>query len=80
MVSPRQPYPDYLAYNYQTDGGGSRFRRAINRREVGGILFADYVNYKTDPETLYILNFDSLFETGALDSLSLIATENVVVK
>ena len=37
---------DYLAYNYQTDGGGARFREAINVRNVGGIRFADYINYK----------------------------------
>ena len=71
---------DYLAYNYKTDGGGARFREAINPRVVNGIRFADYVNYKPVEETLYIMNFDSLFEAGNLDSLSLIATENIEVK
>lgn len=70
---------DYLAYNYQTDGGGSRFRKAINRREVGGIQFADYINYKSVPETMYILNFDSLYQARKLDSLSSIVTKNIIV-
>lgn len=71
---------DYLAYNYRTDGGGSRFRAAFNKREIGGIRFADYINYKHPDETLYIMNFDSLYEVGGLDSLSVILTENVMVK
>lgn len=71
---------DYLAYNYQTDGGGSRFRKAINPRVIGGIRFSDYINYKPAEETLYIMNFDSLYQGGHLDSLSLIATENIMVK
>jgi hypothetical protein len=70
---------DYLAYNYQTDGGGSRFRRAMNVRVVGGIRFADYVNYKPEQETMYIFNFDSLYQAGVLDSLSSIIIENITV-
>ncbi|MEL6275839.1 MAG: DUF6503 family protein [Bacteroidota bacterium] len=30
---------DYLAYNYETDGGGIRFREAYNSRMVNGIRF-----------------------------------------
>lgn len=71
---------DFLAYNYLTDGGGSRFRAAFNKREIGGIRFADYINYKHPEETLYIMNFDSIYEADGLDSLSVILTENIVVK
>lgn len=71
---------DYMAYNYLTDGGGSRFRKAYNVREIGGIRFADYVNYKHQEETMYIMNFDTLFETGQLDSLSVIETEDIIVR
>ncbi len=70
---------DYLTYNYLTDGGGSRFRQAINPREIGGIRFTDYINYKHPKETRNIMDFDRLFEAGGLDSLSLIATENIIV-
>ena len=46
--------PDYLAYDFHTDGGGVRFRKAYNERYVDGIRFVDYENYKPrDPkETL----------------------------
>ena len=70
---------DYLAYNYLTDGGGSRFRKAVNVREIGGIRFADFINYKQKEESLYIMNFDSLFDAGAIDSLSVIETEKIKV-
>lgn len=45
-ISKDDHYVDYLAYEYQTDGGGMRFREAYNPRTVGGIRFVDYVNYK----------------------------------
>ena len=70
---------DYLAYNYKTDGGGARFRAAFNPRVVNGIRFSDFVNYKPDPETRYINNFDTLFQDDGLVQLSLIETENIVV-
>lgn len=70
---------DYLAYSYKTDGGGIRFREAFNQREVGGIQFADYVNYKMDP-SLDLMKSDSLFEAGELEKLSVIALEGVRVK
>lgn len=67
---------DFLAYSYKVNGGGMRFRQAINRRRVEGILFQDYVNYKplvkVDLESL-----DQLFETGQLKELSRIKNENI---
>jgi hypothetical protein len=71
---------DYLAYSYKTDGGGARFRAAYNPRVIGGIRFMDYSNYKPNPETRYILNFDSLFAAGQLEKLSEIETKNILVK
>jgi hypothetical protein len=68
---------DYLAYNYQVNGGGARFREAYNIREVNGVRFADYRNYKPVPDTRAVVTFDSLFEAGALEQVSLIETENV---
>ena len=41
---------DYLAYSYDVDGGGVRFREAINKREVEGLLFQDYNNFKANLE------------------------------
>ena len=71
---------DYLAYEYERDGGGSRFRKAYNQREVEGILFADYVNYEGPYPTDTLANFDALYEQGKLKELSHIELENIEVR
>ncbi len=63
--------PDYLAYEYLTDGGGMRFREAYNDREVGGIWFADYRNLKPVKE-VPVTSLDSLFALGELEELSVV--------
>jgi len=68
---------DYLAYNYQVSGGGVRFRSAYNSRNVGGIIFQDYVNYKAEVGTP-LGDLPKLLEQGKLKELSRIETENVV--
>lgn len=71
---------DYLAYSYKTDGGGSRFRSAYNRRVIDGIVFQDYINYKPlDEKNTPLEGLAALFEKGELEELSRIETENVVV-
>jgi hypothetical protein len=72
---------DYLAYEFHVDGGGKRFREAINRREVNGVIIQDYRNYKADHvEDLLVL--DGLFEEGKLELLSEIKNTavNIVLK
>ena len=32
---------DYLAYNYHTEGGGLRFRKAVNPRTISGVLIQE---------------------------------------
>ncbi|MFT6828736.1 MAG: hypothetical protein ACI9Z3_002041 [Roseivirga sp.] len=71
---------DYLAYLYHTDGGGLRFREAINQRKVNGILIQDYVNLKPEDESIDIMTIAELYEAGALKVLSEIINENVVFK
>lgn len=71
---------DFLAYNYQTDGGGARFREAINVRQVSGIRFADYINYKPPVPSMAIETFDRLLEQDSLVELSRIISENVTVE
>lgn len=68
---------DYLAYNYQVNGGGVRFRSAYNPRVVGGVLFQDYVNYKA-PVGTPLIELPQLLERDELKKLSLIETEDVV--
>jgi len=71
---------DYLAYNYETEGGGARFREAYNVRTVDGIRFADYINYKPTEKTMDVASFAQRFEEGELEELSRIDIENVQVE
>ncbi|MEX2232782.1 MAG: DUF6503 family protein [Cyclobacteriaceae bacterium] len=70
---------DYFAYSYESDGGGIRFREAINPRRIGGILWQDYVNYNPKDETLPLDTLQSMFISGTLEKLSEIKMENITV-
>jgi hypothetical protein len=70
---------DFLAYNYETDGGGVRFRKAYNRSERGGILFQDYVNYEV-PVGTPLQKIPALFEAGKLKELSRIVNTDIQVE
>jgi hypothetical protein len=69
---------DFLAYSYLTEGGGVRFREAINRREIKGLLIQDYVNHGAD-KTTPLEKLPELFDAGKLENLSMIINENVRV-
>jgi len=60
---------DYIAYSYEVDGGGVRFREAYNERNVGGIRFVDYVNYKP-ADGVPVQDTGLAFEKGQLKELS----------
>lgn len=36
---------DFLAYEYNVNGGGVLFREAFNSRMIEGMRFQDYINY-----------------------------------
>jgi len=68
---------DFLAYQYNVNGGGVRFREAFNSRMIDGMRFQDYINYEAPVGT----PLDSLpiyFEAGQLKEISKILTENVL--
>ncbi len=67
---------DYLAYSYETNDGGVRFRSAYNSRTVGGIRFQDYINYEA-PIGTPLSELPELYEAGKLKELSRIRTEDV---
>jgi len=71
---------DYLAYSFHTDGGGMRFREAINPRVIGGIRWVDYRNFKPVDTGTDFYQLDSLFASGALKLLSLIELKNIEVQ
>lgn len=70
---------DYLAYRFETDDGGSRFRRAVNRREVGGLLIQDWENFTADPEIPDIAVYPELLGSPDLRLVSRVELENVRV-
>ena len=70
---------DYFAYLYHTDGGGMRFREAINPRRVNGMLIQDYINLKPENEDIDIMTIDELYEAGELKVLSEIINEQVEI-
>ena len=70
---------DYFAYSYKVDGGGIRFREAINPRVEGGIRWQDYINYMPGNETVPLDSLQNMFISGKLKKLSEIIMENVVV-
>lgn len=71
--------PDYLAYEFHVNGGGLRFRKALNERYVGGIRFVDYDNYKPKSGKADVYELDSLFQLGELELLSQIKLEEIRV-
>ncbi len=70
---------DYFAYNYQTSGGGTRFREAINRRKIDDILFQDYNNFKPKQRFVALDSLPHLFENGQLSKVSLIENNNITI-
>lgn len=70
---------DYLAYNFETNDGGIRFRKAYNPRIIKGIRFVDYENYKYEDLSTPLENLDSLYEKKQLELLSLIEKKDIEV-
>lgn len=68
---------DYLAYSFVTNGGGLRFRKAVNQREIQGVKFQDYENYKPKSDTVKLSDLSQLFKTNNLDLLSKIENTNL---
>mgnify|MGYP000459935745 CR=1 FL=1 len=71
---------DYMAYLYHTDGGGMRFREAINPRRVNNVLVQDYINMRPENEDIDIMTIDELYEAGELKVLSEIINEDISIK
>lgn len=70
---------DYLAYSFEVEGGGLRFRKAYNPRTIEGIRFVDYENYKTDDLDTPLSELDDLYEARQLELLSKIENRNMEV-
>ncbi len=71
---------DYFAYSYSTDGGGKRFREAINPRTINGLYTVDYINYEPMDMKVEIENYDQYFVEAGMKELSRIENENVSIE
>ena len=71
---------DYLAYAFEEDGGGTRFRETLGTRTLGGVRFADYRNYTAGTLGTAIERYDELAGTDALEHVSDVVLENVRVE
>ncbi len=69
---------DYIAYSYETDGGGVRFRSVSNVNEVKGIRFQDYINFKA-PIGTPLTELPKMYEANKLEELSNIELEQIQV-
>lgn len=70
---------DFLAYSYLTDGGGVRFRKAINRRQKNDFVFQDYINFKPKDKNIPLADLIQLFESGKLLELSRIENKQIKI-
>jgi hypothetical protein len=71
----------YLAYSFQeNDETSFRFRKAYNPRQVNGITFLDYVNYKPEHHSIPLAEAENLFKEGKLQQLSIIELKNITVQ
>ena len=71
---------DYLAYSFEVNGGGTRFRQAVNPRVVGGVRFADYLNGGADTLGTPIHRYDEMLAAGEIDPISEIELKNIDVR
>lgn len=70
---------DYIAYNYLTEGGGTRFRQAVNKQLNQGFIFQDYINFKPNVKFVSLDSLPILFEAGNLIKVSNIKNKNIRV-
>ncbi len=71
---------DYLAYSYETDGGGVRFRRAVHQHTEGGLVLQDYENYQPKDKNTPLEDMEALYKVGELELLSKIELKNIKVE
>ena len=70
----------YFAYDFVGEPNGIRFRRAINPRRVGGILFFDQENVGLDGDGLDVGAVDPKFVAERLHPISVVALEDIQVR
>ena len=70
---------DYLAYDFEENGGGIRFRSAYNVRKIDGLVIQDYINYMADPDSVNFAQIETYYNNEQLQELSRIELKNIEV-
>ena len=70
----------YFAYDFTGEPSGLRFRRAINQRRVGGILFFDQENLGLDGDGLDVGQVDPRFVAERLKPISVVELRDIQVQ
>jgi len=71
---------EQFAYSYQRNEGGLRFRRLVNYRRVGGILFFDQENLGVNGREYRVDQITPEFVDETLRSISRVRLENITVR
>ncbi len=71
---------EYLAYSYDDNGGGLRFRRAVRHRRIGGLLFFDQENFGADGPGLSVDMIDAAFVRDSMRHVSTVRLEEIQVQ
>jgi len=79
-LDPETGRVEQFAYSYDTSTKGLRFRRGINYRREGGILFFDQENYGAEGKRLSVDQITPEFVAKKMRLVSTVTLENVVVR
>jgi hypothetical protein len=80
-INRRNRTMDFLAYNFDDDdGGGSRFREAVNPREIAGVRFQDYLNYTVDTLRIEIERYPEYLDSDVLELVSTVEIDEIEVR
>ncbi len=71
---------ELFAYSYSGNPGGLRFRRAVNHRRIGGLLFFDQENLGVEGEGLTVDAIDPAFVAERMRHVSSIRLRDIVVR
>ena len=69
----------FVAYRYNTNGGGIRFREVRKEHFIAGISLVDYNNYKPINSSIKLNNLDRIFQKGELEKISEIKLEDIKI-
>jgi len=69
-----------FAYSFKANDGGLRFRRLVDYRRIGGILFADQENYAVDGGGLSVDQITPQFVNDSMRMLSKIELRDIHVR